>query len=379
MRVTFCLGLLLALGTLGCGSHDRPQDRPSGRERLDRLVRPRDDQRPEQAGAVGHLHLQERLGPDAADAAGRTSSSAAWAKTRSGAAASCASRVPKGLRPGASSAPLTVKSQLGYTGTEPRQQMLANWLFVDARGADLRQVRAPPSGRSSPSIPSSGSCSPNDRRVHDVAAKPLASLDRRLGPIDAAAIVVSNVIGGGIFFTADHRRAARAERSWLFMLGLARSVACSPSPARWPMPNWRRSARARAASTSTCATRSADSSAFLTGWTSFVAGFSGAIAASAVALAEYIGRFVPIAARRHAAPHHSAAVRPVGRFTAGLVALAAIVLIAMDAPAGPRTRSDRRKMSLRALRSRLHPAVPGARVRRSATGRLANLQRPLAP
>jgi APA family basic amino acid/polyamine antiporter len=36
--------------------------------------------------------------------------------------------------------------------------------------------------------------------------------------------------------------------------------------------------------------------AFLTGWTSFVAGFTGAIAASAVALAEYIGRFVPAAA-----------------------------------------------------------------------------------
>jgi APA family basic amino acid/polyamine antiporter len=36
--------------------------------------------------------------------------------------------------------------------------------------------------------------------------------------------------------------------------------------------------------------------AFLTGWTSFVAGFSGAIAASAVALAEYVGRFVPAAA-----------------------------------------------------------------------------------
>ena len=36
--------------------------------------------------------------------------------------------------------------------------------------------------------------------------------------------------------------------------------------------------------------------AFLTGWTSFVAGFTGAIAASAVALADYIGRFVPAAA-----------------------------------------------------------------------------------
>jgi APA family basic amino acid/polyamine antiporter len=36
--------------------------------------------------------------------------------------------------------------------------------------------------------------------------------------------------------------------------------------------------------------------AFLTGWTSFIAGFTGAIAASAVALADYVGRFVPAAA-----------------------------------------------------------------------------------
>src|SRR5688572_18438585 len=33
--------------------------------------------------------------------------------------------------------------------------------------------------------------------------------------------------------------------------------------------------------------------AFLTGWTSFVAGFSGAIAANAIALADYVTRFVP--------------------------------------------------------------------------------------
>src|SRR6185436_11050646 len=36
--------------------------------------------------------------------------------------------------------------------------------------------------------------------------------------------------------------------------------------------------------------------AFLTGWTSFVAGFSGAIASNALALAGYLGRFVPGAA-----------------------------------------------------------------------------------
>lgn len=39
----------------------------------------------------------------------------------------------EGLAAGASSQTLTVSSQLGYTGTEPRTQMLANKQFVDAR------------------------------------------------------------------------------------------------------------------------------------------------------------------------------------------------------------------------------------------------------
>src|SRR4051812_2635764 len=40
--------------------------------------------------------------------------------------------------------------------------------------------------------------------------------------------------------------------------------------------------------------------AFLTGWTSFVAGFAGAIAVSAVVLADFVGRFAPIAGNRTA-------------------------------------------------------------------------------
>ena len=38
-----------------------------------------------------------------------------------------------GLPPGQSSSTQTVNSQLGYTGSEPRQEMLANAQFVDAR------------------------------------------------------------------------------------------------------------------------------------------------------------------------------------------------------------------------------------------------------
>ena len=39
----------------------------------------------------------------------------------------------EGLAHGATSESQTVKSQLGYTGSEPRQQMLANAQFVDAK------------------------------------------------------------------------------------------------------------------------------------------------------------------------------------------------------------------------------------------------------
>jgi hypothetical protein len=38
-----------------------------------------------------------------------------------------------GLAPGATSEPLTVRSDLGYTGSEPRADMLKNAQFVDAR------------------------------------------------------------------------------------------------------------------------------------------------------------------------------------------------------------------------------------------------------
>jgi hypothetical protein len=39
----------------------------------------------------------------------------------------------EGLAPGATTPTLTIRSQLGYTGTEPRQEMLHNSHFVDAR------------------------------------------------------------------------------------------------------------------------------------------------------------------------------------------------------------------------------------------------------
>ncbi len=119
------------------------------------------------------------------------------------------------------------------------------------------------------------------------------SLERRLGPADAAAIIVSNVIGGGILFTPP-QVAASVPNPWWFLstwvaggcLALAGAMAYAELAALRPRAGgeyvYLKAAFGRLA-------------AFLTGWTSFIAGFSGAIAASAVVLAAYVGRFVPAA------------------------------------------------------------------------------------
>jgi basic amino acid/polyamine antiporter, APA family len=121
-----------------------------------------------------------------------------------------------------------------------------------------------------------------------------STLDRRLSSFDAAAIIVANVIGGGILFTPP-LIAARVPHPWLFLatwlaggaLAFAGAMAYAELAALRPRAGgeyvYFKAAYGRPA-------------AFLTGWTSFVAGFSGAIAASAVVLVYYLGRFVPAVA-----------------------------------------------------------------------------------
>ena len=120
------------------------------------------------------------------------------------------------------------------------------------------------------------------------------TLVRRLGPLDGAAIVVSNVIGGGIFFVPA-LVAQGAPSPWAMLgvwlagglLAFAGAMAYAELAALRPYAGgeyvYLRAAYGPMA-------------AFLTGWTSFVAGFSGAIAASAVAMAGILGRFIPVAA-----------------------------------------------------------------------------------
>jgi APA family basic amino acid/polyamine antiporter len=118
-----------------------------------------------------------------------------------------------------------------------------------------------------------------------------ASLDRRLGPFDAAAIVISNVIGVGIFITPGFVATLVPNRAailgvWVLggSLAFAGALAYAELAARQPEAGgeyvYLREAFGSLA-------------AFLTGWTSFVAGFSGAIAAGGVGIAVYLDRLVP--------------------------------------------------------------------------------------
>ena len=164
------------------------------------------------------------------------------------------------------------------------------------------------------------------RHPSPASAPPESStLERRLGPLDAAAIIVSNVIGGGILFTPPIVAAAVPD-PWLFLgvwvaggvLAFAGAMAYAELAALRPRAGgeyvYLRAAYGRLM-------------AFLTGWTSFVAGFSGAIAASAVVLAFYVGRFVPSAADTTPLLTIPIPFVPLVFSRQSLVALSAIVLM----------------------------------------------------
>ncbi|MDQ3069373.1 MAG: amino acid permease [Acidobacteriota bacterium] len=120
------------------------------------------------------------------------------------------------------------------------------------------------------------------------------TLERRLGPWDAAAIVVANVIGGGILFTPPQVAAAIPNPWWFLGAWLAGgALAFAGAMAYAELAALRPKAGGEYVYLGAAYGRLA---AFLTGWTSFVAGFAGAIATSAVFLAIYLGRFVPAAA-----------------------------------------------------------------------------------
>lgn len=132
------------------------------------------------------------------------------------------------------------------------------------------------------------------RTVQRASSQPSQSLTRRLGLFDGAALVVSNMIGVGIFTTpgiiagmVPHPVAFLGV--WVVggLLAFIGALAYAELAALHPQAGgeylYLREAFGPQAG-------------FLAGWTSFVAGFSGAIAAVAVGFAAYLGRFIPWAA-----------------------------------------------------------------------------------
>ncbi len=125
------------------------------------------------------------------------------------------------------------------------------------------------------------------------SSSPTRLLERRLGPFDAAAIVIANVIGVGIFITPGFIAQSVPHALWVLgvwvaggILAFAGAMAYAELAAMRPRSGgeyvYLREAFGPLA-------------AFLTGWTSFVAGFAGAVAAGALGVAQYLGRFIPAA------------------------------------------------------------------------------------
>jgi basic amino acid/polyamine antiporter, APA family len=118
-----------------------------------------------------------------------------------------------------------------------------------------------------------------------------STLERRLGPLDGAAIIVSNVIGGTILF-APPFMAGLVPNPWLY-LGLwvaGGALAFAGAMAYAELATLRPKAGGEYVYLDAAYGRVA---AFLTGWTSFVAGFAGAIAANAFFIPIYLARFIP--------------------------------------------------------------------------------------
>ena len=113
----------------------------------------------------------------------------------------------------------------------------------------------------------------------------------RLSTFDGIALIVSNVIGGGIFIVpALVARAVPHPAVALTLWGLGGLVAMAGAV------SYARLAAAVPRSGGEYSFRRVGMGpllAFLSGWTSLVAGFSGAIAAGALALVQYASRFAP--------------------------------------------------------------------------------------
>lgn len=127
-----------------------------------------------------------------------------------------------------------------------------------------------------------------------MASPTRTTLERRLGPFDAAAIVVANVIGAGILFSPPFVASLVPHPVWFLSTWIAGGVLAFFGAMAYAELA---ALRPRAGGEYVYLREAYGPLAgFMTGWTSFVAGFAGAMAASAIFLIFVIDRFVPGAA-----------------------------------------------------------------------------------
>ncbi len=120
------------------------------------------------------------------------------------------------------------------------------------------------------------------------------SLERRLGPFDAAAIIVANVIGAGILFLPPTIASMVPHPFWFLSTWVAGGVLAFFGAVAYAELA---TLRPRAGGEYVYLREAYGPLAgFMTGWTSFVAGFAGAMAASAIFLIFVLNRFIPGAA-----------------------------------------------------------------------------------
>ena len=118
-----------------------------------------------------------------------------------------------------------------------------------------------------------------------------STLERRLGPFDAAAIIVANVIGAGILFTPPFIASMVPHPVWFLSTWLAGGVLAFFGAMAYAELA---ALRPRAGGEYVYLREAYGPLAgFMTGWTSFVAGFAGAMAASAIFLIIVLNRFIP--------------------------------------------------------------------------------------
>ena len=200
------------------------------------------------------------------------------------------------------------------------------------------------------------------------------SLERRLGPFDAAAIIVANVIGGGILFTPPLIASMVPHPIWFLSTWIAGGVLAFFGAMAYAELA---ALRPRAGGEYVYLREAYGPLAgFMTGWTSFVAGFAGALAASAIFLIVVLDRFIPGAA--NSTPFFVIPIPYVpltfSRHT--LLAITAVWLFAIVHIVG--VGPGRAVMNVLATLKVLALLVFIARDLRSASGSSANLQQAAA-